>query len=468
MPFDGLAIGGLAVGETQDERYEFTGLVTDLLPDNLPRYLMGVGTPLDILEAVHRGVDMFDCIMPSQLAHRGVAFSSHGMIHFRRQVYKLSEEPLDRRCPCHVCRTYSRAYLHHLVKAGEPLAASLLTHHNIFFYNKLMSDIRENILAGTFWSFYETMKTELDRKDELNPPPNPRAKNQQRTRPARLGDYEIVELENGASSIRQISSGEVFISAGLPEKDAVKIYIDQSRLSQRALNFSEEPLIIWDIWLGAATNLMAAITCYEELLCHYGKLRPLIIYTFERDLDPLRLACKDPKRFPHLRHSAPHKLLEREEWHHPSGRIAVQLLEGDFLPSISRAAPPHLIFYDPFSPDFEADLWQSSAFTAIKRVCGGNQTDLICPTSTLEARLAMLSAGFFVGRGISTGTTGETTVAWLSKNPSTSHFWQRQVFGKEWLKAFCQNQLPFLNGLSEDERIELCRQLRQHPQFSQE
>ena len=95
LPFDGLAIGGLAVGETPAQRYEFTGVVTAHLPKTLPRYLMGVGTPLDILEAVHRGVDMFDCIIPSQLAQRGTVFTSQGKFSLRRSVYKFSEEPLD-------------------------------------------------------------------------------------------------------------------------------------------------------------------------------------------------------------------------------------------------------------------------------------------------------------------------------------------------------------------------------------
>src|SRR5882672_9648284 len=112
LPFDGLAIGGLAVGETHAQRYEFTGLTTAELPRNLPRYLMGVGTPIDILESVHRGVDMFDCIIPTQLAQRGTAFSSHGRLHCRRAIYKFSEEPLDAACDCSTCRHYSRAYLH--------------------------------------------------------------------------------------------------------------------------------------------------------------------------------------------------------------------------------------------------------------------------------------------------------------------------------------------------------------------
>jgi queuine tRNA-ribosyltransferase len=122
QPFDGLAIGGLAVGETHAERYEFTGFVTDHLPKNLPRYLMGVGTPIDILEAVHRGVDMFDCIIPGQLAQRGVAFTKRGKLLLRRTTHKFSEEPLEAGCDCACCKDYSRAYLHHLVKSDARCA----------------------------------------------------------------------------------------------------------------------------------------------------------------------------------------------------------------------------------------------------------------------------------------------------------------------------------------------------------
>jgi queuine tRNA-ribosyltransferase len=153
LPFDGLAIGGLAVGETQRERYEMTGLVTDRLPNTLPRYLMGVGTPIDMLESVHRGVDMFDCIIPSQLAHRGVAFTSHGKLQLRRSVYKLLEDPVDARCDCQTCRHYSRAYIHHLIKANEFLGWHLLGVHNLTFYHRLMREMRDSIS-----SFFRTTK----------------------------------------------------------------------------------------------------------------------------------------------------------------------------------------------------------------------------------------------------------------------------------------------------------------------
>ncbi len=142
MPFDGFAIGGLAVGESKSEREDVCEFTAQLLPPDKPRYLMGVGTPLDILEAVHRGVDMFDCIMPTQLAQRGAVFTSRGFLQMRRGVYKFSDEKLDPACACPTCARYSRAYLHHLTKTSETLGWQLLGKHNIHFYHQLMREIR--------------------------------------------------------------------------------------------------------------------------------------------------------------------------------------------------------------------------------------------------------------------------------------------------------------------------------------
>jgi queuine tRNA-ribosyltransferase len=169
LPFDGFAIGGLAVGETKNEREDFTEITTGFLPEDYPRYLMGVGTPLDVLEAVHRGVDMFDCIIPSSLAKQGIAFTSRGKLQLRRGVYKLAEEALDPLCDCSACASYSRAYLHHLTKAGEPLGWKLLSKHNIRFYHRLMARIRESIFNDTFAALYRELRAELARTDEENP-----------------------------------------------------------------------------------------------------------------------------------------------------------------------------------------------------------------------------------------------------------------------------------------------------------
>ena len=221
------------MGETHLERYEFTALVTEHLPNNLPRYLMGVGTPIDILEGVHRGVDMFDCIIPSQLARRGVVFTSHGRLQLRRSVYKFSEEPLDAQCDCQTCNRYSRAYMHHLIKSDEILGWHLLGIHNLAFYHRLMREMRESILRDDFLSYYEKKRLELVRADEEHPGRSP--KKAKTFKPARLGDYEIHTSAQGFSSVRQVSSGEVMHSVNAPSDEANKLYVEQSFLASRLL-----------------------------------------------------------------------------------------------------------------------------------------------------------------------------------------------------------------------------------------
>jgi queuine tRNA-ribosyltransferase len=177
MPFDGLAIGGLAVGETKSQREDFTELTTSFMPKSLPRYLMGVGTPLDILEAVHRGVDMFDCIMPSSIAKRGTAFTSQGKFHLYRGAYKFSEQAVDPDCDCVTCAQYSRAYIHHLLKSDELLGWKLLSKHNLRFYHRLMREIRESILDDSFESYYQARRVALNRGDIENPMRPPKRNN---------------------------------------------------------------------------------------------------------------------------------------------------------------------------------------------------------------------------------------------------------------------------------------------------
>lgn len=160
-PFDGFAIGGLAVGETKDEREHFCGLATAMLPDHLPRYLMGVGTPIDLLEAVHRGVDMFDCILPSALAQQGTAFTHKGLVRLRRSVYKFNDVPIDYECTCYTCQNYTRAYLHHLTKASEGLGWHMITQHNLHFYGELMAEMRQHIIDDTFAEYRLAKRQEI-------------------------------------------------------------------------------------------------------------------------------------------------------------------------------------------------------------------------------------------------------------------------------------------------------------------
>ena len=248
MAFDGFAIGGLAVGEGKNEREDVCEFTAQLLPEDRPRYLMGVGTPLDILEAVHRGVDMFDCIIPTQVAQRGAVFTSRGYLQMKRGVYKFADTPLDPECGCPTCARYSRAYLHHLAKTGENLGWTLLGQHNIYFYHQLMRDIRASILADRFLELYREKREFLHASDLDHPTVQQKpSKKKART----LGDYEIHTAWEGWANIRQISSGEIMHSRTAPMEEARRLYVEQSQLAERVREESSEPLVIWDVGLGA-------------------------------------------------------------------------------------------------------------------------------------------------------------------------------------------------------------------------
>lgn len=154
LNLDGYAIGGLAVGETAEEMYRIIEAVEPYMPKDKIRYLMGVGTPQNILEAVRRGVDLFDCVMPTRNARHGHAFTAEGCRNLLNAKYKLDQKPLDEHCDCPTCQKYSRAYIHHLFKAGEMLAMRLTVMHNLYFYNTLMEKIRAALDGGRFEEFY--------------------------------------------------------------------------------------------------------------------------------------------------------------------------------------------------------------------------------------------------------------------------------------------------------------------------
>jgi len=153
MNFDGYAIGGLSVGEPKEEMMEVLSYLPDHMPLNKPRYLMGVGTPADLVEGVAAGIDMFDCVMPSRNARNGYLFTSEGVVKIRNAKYKKDIGPLDPNCNCSTCKNYSRAYLHHLQRSNEILGSRLNTLHNLFYYQYLMQSIREAIKCNTFSDF---------------------------------------------------------------------------------------------------------------------------------------------------------------------------------------------------------------------------------------------------------------------------------------------------------------------------
>lgn len=150
LDLDGYAIGGLAVGESHEEMYRIIEAVTPYLPEDKPTYLMGVGTPINILEGVDRGVDFFDCVYPSRNGRHGHVYTNHGKLNLFNAKYELDERPIEEGCQCPACRSYSRAYIRHLLKAKEMLGMRLCVLHNLYFYNHMMEEIREAIDAGCY------------------------------------------------------------------------------------------------------------------------------------------------------------------------------------------------------------------------------------------------------------------------------------------------------------------------------
>ena len=446
LSFDGFAIGGLAVGETKEERNDFCELSASLLPKNLPRYLMGVGTPIDLLEAVHRGVDMFDCILPVEQAQRGVAFTSIGKLQMRRGIYKLDDTSLDPNCSCPCCASYSRSYLHHLTKSNEILGWQLMAIHNLKFYHGLMADMRNAILDNTFSSFYKIKKEELIQTDG-NPPLSAFAKGGSLRLPRaekrkRLGDYEIIENEKGFWSVKQRSSGETMHSVSNPMVEAKELYIDQSNLSERLatsnhkeeMNEDAEPFIIWDVGLGAATNAMAAIVCHESI----SNPRAMHLISFESDLDPLKLAIKNAGRFPHLYHKAPRKLLERSIWQSDSG---------------------------PFSFKTDSLLWKAEFFQRIFNHCKASEktTTLYTYSASTAVRSALLHAGFWVGKGIGIGPKLDTTIA-FSKAPE-SELEKKNLLSSEWLSRREKSYARYPQELDVKSQASWDAKILNHPQF---
>ena len=168
LDFDGYAIGGLAVGEPSEEMYNIIDFTTDLMPEDKPRYLMGVGRPENILESIERGIDMFDCVMPTRNARHAVLFTNNGVLTLTNSQFKDDFKKVDESCDCYTCKNYSRAYLRHLFNAGELLALELASIHNLHFYISLMNDARERILDGSFkeWKTKTVEKISIKIKSE--------------------------------------------------------------------------------------------------------------------------------------------------------------------------------------------------------------------------------------------------------------------------------------------------------------
>lgn len=458
MPFDGFAIGGLAVGESIAQRDDCTALVTEYLPQARPRYLMGVGTPRDLLEAVHRGVDMFDCILPTSLAKQGVVFTSIGRRSLNRAAYRDREGPLDPACTCYTCRTYSIAYLFHLQRTWDTQGWQLLALHNLHFYMHLMQSMRDHVLAGTWLEFYQAQREVLDARDNYGNKVVRVTKAERLARAMRRGRYEIV-VNDGVGRIRDTVSGEVMHSVNDPAEEARSLYVEQSRLVERLEEADTHPLVVWDVGLGAGTNAMATIHAVEAMDQERRKRR-LVLVSFENDLDSLRLALRHPLWFKHLHHAAPHALLAKNQWLSASGAIDWLLMPGDFATRKFDAPGPDVIFFDPFSFKADSGLWTLAAFRELADVCEHKHTELFTYTYSTQVRAAMLAAGFHVAKGRATGPKAETTIG-LSPLAATRH--AHELLGAEWLSRWQRSDAQVPLGASGDDAWRTA--VAEHPQF---
>jgi queuine tRNA-ribosyltransferase len=459
LSFDGYAIGGVAVGEAIDIRNDVIAYTADLLPKESPRYLMGVGTPIDLLESVARGMDMFDCIVPTALAQQGVCFTSQGKLDLRRGMYRLSKEPIDPHCTCSTCLNFSRGYLHHLVKVGEFQGGTLIGIHNLHFYFQLMAEMREAILSDSFERYYQDRKPHLMSSDASHRISIPKK------RPKKdliIGDYEL--QRNGTfTSVRQRSSGEVMHSVSNPDEEAEKLYVSQSRLYERITSDPDHPLVIWDVGLGAATNAMAVVKAFERAAVQNDRLASVDLVSFEKDLDSLKLALRFPQFFPHIRHSAPQAILESSIWRSKVFAFTWSLIEGDFLHRLQEAPAPDLIFFDPFSYKTDTDLWTLGAFSKLFLHCKTSGTELYTYSSSTSVRTALLLAGFFVARGVGTGPKGDTTIAFSSLERAKLH--GSKLLGREWLERWERSESKLPPGSDSIELSAIVNQVRTHPQF---
>jgi len=457
LPFDGYAIGGLAVGESSAEREDCTATVTEWLPGDRPRYLMGVGTTRDLLEAVHRGVDMFDCILPTSLARQGVAFTSLGRRDLRRAAYRDMEGPLDTACGCYTCTTYSIAYLYHLQRVHESLGWQLLGLHNTHFYLQLMRTMRAHILGGTWLPFYQTQRAVLDARDSYGKPPSHVTRAALRKLKLKRGRYEVI-VRDEMGYIRDTASGEVMHMGSGDE--ARTLYVEQSRLIERLHDGAAEPLIVWDVGLGAAANAMAAVLAVEGAAPPTA--RRLTLVSFENDFDSLKLALDHPRLFHYLRHAAPHTLLKKNRWTNHSSTIDWTLLPGDFAVRKFDAPVPDLIFFDPFSYKADGALWTLPAFRELARLCSQRPVELFTYTGSTAVRSAMLAAGFYVAKGRGTGLKAETTIA-LSA-PAAALPLRHELLGADWLAKWRRSDAKAPFGSRADDASS-CDAVSEHPQF---
>jgi queuine tRNA-ribosyltransferase len=469
--FDGFAIGGLAVGDTRSQRFDVVGATAERLPADRPRYLMGVGTPPDILEAVGHGVDLFDCVIPTTMAWQGTAFTSSGRVRLSRGEHLRSDAPLDPTCSCPTCRRHPRGYLHHLVKCQEPLGPRLLAIHNLHHYLDLMRRIRDAIELGRYPAFARETLEAIDRHEhdasgrppgrQAPPPTGPSGAAAAEPWPPAEGGivprFTIVATASGAPAVRDGEAGEVMHPVIGAAVESERLYVAQSRLAERLAQPGEGPLVVFDVGLGAAANALAALAAARRLKADGRLGRRLAVVSFERDLGALGLAAS-PEGAARLGLGdedarAARALLAHGFHEEPASTWRLAL--GDALARIAgEAERAEVVFWDPFSPKVNPALWSARAFLVLRERCAPGATLYTYSTAT-AARSALLLAGFLVGVGAASGPKEETTAACL---PPAAPL---RPLDDRWLARLSRSSA----GLPEDAPPDALGRIRAHPQF---
>jgi queuine tRNA-ribosyltransferase len=471
-PFDGFAIGGLAVGDTRSERGEVIDKTIDHLPSDRPRYLMGVGTPPDLIEAIAHGVDMFDCVIPTSLAWQGTAFTSGGRVRVTRSELKLSDAPLDPACGCPTCTHHSRGYLHHLMKCKEPLGARLLSIHNLQHYMDLMAAARAAIEQGRYASFAKETLEAIDRHQHdpsarspgrrVDPPapasgfpPSPSLHDAGEGSSTEIPSrFDFVFTRDGAPAVVDRLFGEVMHPVIGPAAESEQLYVAQSRLAERLAD-PGAPLVLFDMGLGAGSNALAAWRCSAAAP---PGARALEIVSFERELGAFTLALSHdgvarlglgPSEV-----EAARALLAAGA--HSTPRTTWRLRLGEALDGLAaEEATADVVFWDPFSPRANPELWTLQAFQALRARCRPSATVFTYSTAT-ATRSALLLAGFFVGIGDSSGPKEQTTAAATAPTDLV------RPLGRRWLERLARSSAPF----PPDAPSDALDRIRSHPQFA--
>jgi queuine tRNA-ribosyltransferase len=271
------------------------------------------------------------------------------------------------------------------------------------------------------------------------------------------GDYQVIARPEGYGVIRHKNSGESMHSVNEPADEAKRLYVEQSGAIDIASRGNR--CVVWDVGLGAGTNVMELIHCYESTTRREGALE---VISFENDLTPLRLALAHPKLFPHAHHEAPHAICSRGAWRSDDGSIVWDLLAGDFLERLADASIPDVIWYDPFSYKVNTTLWSVDSFQRVLRATKGAPSRLFTYSASTAVRSSMLCAGWYVGRGRGSGPKAETTIA-FTPSAALADDVKRSLLGSEWLARWERSDARQPIGALY-ESFESA--IRSHPQFS--